>query len=161
MSRTQLLTALYGDASAKPDHFDRLNPDLGDSVLPGEMIVLGDPKGKACTTEEADLMKVAAQVNAQVRALDPGEAQFIVDYYDLLEAVTSTGSAGLGAGAVMVSKQIRVIETTLKEIEQLYEESYLKHGHLNHSDFFERRQASFKKTGFCSREPGTQRHVTG
>jgi uncharacterized Zn-binding protein involved in type VI secretion len=149
MSRAQLLAALYGDASAKPDHFDRLNPDLGDRVLPGEMIVLGDPEGEACTTEEANLMEVAAQVNAQVRSLDPVEAQFIVDYYDLLEAVTSTGSAGLGAGAVMVSKQIKMIETALKDIEQLYEESYLKRGHLNHSGFFERRQALFKELDFA------------
>lgn len=149
MSRTQLLTELYGDASAKPDHFDRLNPDLGDRVLPGEMIVLGDPEGKACTRKEADLMEVAAQVNAQVRSLDPVEAQFIVDYYDLLEAVTSTGSAGLGAGAVMVSRQIGSIEKTLKSIERLYQDSYRKHGHLNHSGFFDRRRALFRELDFA------------
>lgn len=149
MSRAQLLAALYGDASAKPDHFDRLNPDLGDRVLPGEMIVLGDPEGKACTAEEADLMEVAAQVNAQVRSLDPVEAQFIVDYYDLLEAVTSTGSAGLGAGAVMVSRQIGSIEKTLKSIEQLYQDSYRTHGHLNHFGFFDKRRALLKELDFA------------
>lgn len=149
MSRAQLLAALYGDASAKPDHFDRLNPDLGDRVLPGEMIVLGDPQGEACTTEEADLMEVAAQVNAQVRSLDPVEAQFIVDYYDLLEAVTSTGSAGLGAGAVMVSRQIGSIEKTLKSIEQLYQDSYRTHGHLNHFGFFDKRRALLKELDFA------------
>lgn len=51
MSKMELLTALYGDASAKPDYFDRLNPDLGGQVLPGEMIVLGDPEGMECTQE--------------------------------------------------------------------------------------------------------------
>lgn len=149
MSKTKLLTALYGDASAKPDHFDRLNPGLGGQVLPGEMIVLGDPEGRACTQEEADLMAVAAQVNAQVRSLEQDEAQFIVNYYDLLEAVTSTGSAGLGAGAVMVSKQIKSIETTLKDIERLHQESYRKHGHLNHPEFFEKRRVYFKKLDFA------------
>lgn len=148
MSRTALLAALYGDASAKPDHFDRLNPGLSDQVLPGEMIVLGDPEGMACTREEADLMEVAAQVNAQVRALDQDEAQFIVKYHDLLEAVTSTGSAGLGAGAVMVSKQIGSIEKTLKNIERLHQDSYRKHGHLNHPEFFEKRRALFKELDF-------------
>ncbi|KPQ26577.1 MAG: hypothetical protein HLUCCX14_17785 [Marinobacter excellens HL-55] len=29
MSKAELLVALYGDASAKPNHFDRLNPGLG------------------------------------------------------------------------------------------------------------------------------------
>lgn len=148
MSKTALLAALYGDASAKPDRFDRLNPGLGEQVLPGEMIVLGDPEGMACTREEADLMDVAAQVNARVRSLDQDEAQFIVKYYDLLEAITSTGSAGLGAGAVMVSKQLKSIELTLKNIEQLHQDSYRKHGHLNHPEFFEKRRALFKELDF-------------
>lgn len=64
--------------------------------MPGEMIVLG----MECTQREAELMEVAAQINAQVRALEQDEAQFIVKYYDLLEAITATGSAGLGAGAL-------------------------------------------------------------
>ena len=148
MSKTTLLAALYGDASAKPDSFERLNPGLGGQVLPGEMIVLGDQEGMECTREEADLMEVAAQVNAQVRALDQDEAQFIVKYYDLLEAITSTGSAGLGAGAVMVGRQIGSIEKTLKNIERLHQESYRKHGHLNHPEFFEKRRALFKELDF-------------
>ncbi|WP_421911250.1 type VI secretion system PAAR protein [Marinobacter sp.] len=148
MSKTTLLAALYGDASAKPDSFDRLNPGLGGQVLPGEMIVLGDPEGMECTREEADLMDVAAQVNAQVRALDQDEAQFIVKYHALLEAITSTSSAGLGAGAVMVSKQIGSIEKTLKNIERLHQDSYRKHGHLNHPEFFEKRRALFKELDF-------------
>ena len=117
-------------------------------MLPGEMIVLGDPEGMACTREEADLMEVAAQVNAQVRALDQDEAQFLVKYHALLEAVTSTSSAGLGAGAVMVSKQIGSIEKTLRNIERLHQDSYRKHGHLNHPEFFERRRALFKELDF-------------
>ncbi|MGC8120180.1 type VI secretion system PAAR protein [Marinobacter sp. VGCF2001] len=149
LSKTALLAVLYGDASAKPDSFERLNPGVGDEVLPGEMVVLGDPEGMECTREEADLMEVAAQVNAQVRALDQDEAQFIVKYYDLLEAITSAGSAGLGAGAVMVGKQMDSVKTTLVEVERLHQDSYRKHGHLNHSEFFEKRRALFKKLDFA------------
>lgn len=149
MTKTTLLAALYGDASAKPNSFDRLNPGLGSQVLPGEMIVLGDPEGMECTSKELDLMDVAAQANAKVRSLEQDEAQFIVNHYDLLEAVTSTGSAGLGAGAVMVSKQIDSIKTTLKDVERLHQESYRKHGHLNHPEFFEKRRALFKKLDFA------------
>ena len=149
MSKTALLAALYGDASAKPNSFDRLNPGLGSRVLPGEMIVLGDPEGMECTREEANLMEMATQVNARVRSLDEDEAQFIVKYYDLLEAITSTGSAGLGAGAVMVAKQIDSIKSTLMEVERLHQESYRKHGHLKHADFFEKRRALFKKLDFA------------
>ncbi len=148
MSRNALLASLYGDASAKPDSFDRLNPGLGDSVLPGEMIVLGDPEATECSVEEADLMAVAEQVNVQVRSLDQDEALFLIKNYDLLEVITSTSSAGLGAGAVMVSKQLDHIKTTLMEVERLHQDSYRKHGHLNHQDFFEKRRALFKKLDF-------------
>jgi len=117
--------------------------------MPGEMVVLGDPEGMECTQKEVELMEVAAQVNAQVRSLEQDEAQFLVKYYDLLEAITSTGSAGLGAGAVMVSKQIGSIESTLKNIERLHQDSYRKHGHLNHPEFFEKRRALFKKLDFA------------
>src|SRR5690554_2651451 len=149
MSKTELLISLYGDAPAKSDHFDRLNPGLGGQLMPGEMIVLGDPEGMECTQKEVELMEVAAQVNARVRSLEQDEAQFLVKYYDLLEAITSTGSAGLGAGAVMVSRQISSIESTLKNIERLHQDSYRKHGHLNHSEFFEKRRALFKELDFA------------
>src|SRR5690554_26475 len=149
MSKTELLSALYGDASAKPNSFDQLNPDLGAQLLPGEMVVLGDPDGTECTQKEAELMEVAARVNAQARSLNQDEAQFLVKYYDLLEAITSTGSAGLGAGAVMVSKQVSSIEKTLRNIERLHQESYRKHGHLNHPEFFEKRRALFKELDFA------------
>ncbi|MEO9522150.1 type VI secretion system PAAR protein [Marinobacter alexandrii] len=149
MSRNALLASLYGDASAKPDSFDRLNPGLGDSVLPGEMIVLGDPEATECSVDEEDLMAVAEQVNAQVRSLDEDEALFLIKHYDLLEVITSTSSAGLGAGAVMVAKQLDHIKATLVEVERLHQDSYRKHGHLNHSDFFEKRRALFKKLDFA------------
>lgn len=149
MSRNALLAELYGDASAKPDSFDRLNPGMGDQVLPGEMIVLGDPEATECSIEEVDLMAVAEQVNAQVRSLDEDEALFLIKHYDLLEVITSTSSAGLGAGAVMVAKQLDHIKATLVEVERLHQDSYRKHGHLNHSDFFEKRRALFKELDFA------------
>jgi hypothetical protein len=40
MSKNELLTMLYGDASAKPDNCERLNPGTGSHALPGEMIVV-------------------------------------------------------------------------------------------------------------------------
>ncbi|WP_203299806.1 type VI secretion system PAAR protein [Marinobacter sediminum] len=149
MSRNALLASLYGDASAKPDSFDRLNPGLGDTVLPGEMIVLGDPEATECSVEEADLMAVAEQVNAQVRSLDEDEALFLIKNYDLLEVITSTSSAGVGAGSVMVGKQLDHIKQVLVEVERLHQDSYRKHGHLNHQDFFEKRRALFKKLDFA------------
>src|SRR5690606_37380974 len=91
----------YDSSSAVPAKFEWLNPDLREHILPGEMIVLGDPNGMSCTQREADLMEIARQVNAEVRSLTLEEAQFVVNHYGLLELITSNASTGLGAGATI------------------------------------------------------------
>ncbi|MDY6797351.1 MAG: type VI secretion system PAAR protein [Pseudomonadota bacterium] len=149
MSKAEILTHLYGDVSLKPNRFDELNPQVGEHILPGQMVVLGDPEGLQCTAKEQKLMTVAKQVNAKASELTDEEAQFAADYHDLIETITSTSSAGLGAGAVMVSKQMSVLDDTLRELERLHQESYRKHGHLSHPEFFEKRQALFKKLDFA------------
>lgn len=101
-----------------------------------------------CTQEEADLMQVASQVNERVQALDEEEAQFLIDHYDLLETLTSSASAGVGAGSVMIANQIKSIEITLRDLEALHQDSYKKHGHLNSSEFVEKRQGLFKRLNF-------------
>ncbi|WP_083394716.1 type VI secretion system PAAR protein [Marinobacter sp. AC-23] len=149
MSKNELLTLLYGDASAKPDNFERLNPGLNNRVLPGEMIVIADPNSHECTIEENNLMEVAQQVNQEVRQLSEQEAQFIVDHYDLLEMMTSNAATGLGVGATMIGQQIKSINTTLKELEVLHQDTFRKHGKLSHPEFFEQRQRLFTKLDFA------------
>lgn len=135
MTKNELLTMLYGDASAKLDNFERLNPGIGNRTLPGEMIVVADPNSLECTTEENDLMQVAQQVNSEVRQLGDQEAQFVVDHYDLLEVMTSNAATGPGVGATMIGQQIKSINSTLKELEVLHQDTFRKHGSLNHSEF--------------------------
>jgi hypothetical protein len=149
MSKNELLVLLYGDASAKPDNFERLNPKLGNRVLPGEMIVIADPNSLECTARENDLMQIAKEVNQQVRQLSESEAQFIVDHYDLLEFVTANTATGLGVGATMIGQQIKSIKGTLKELEALYQDTFRKHGTLSHPEFFERRQQLFTRLDFA------------
>ncbi|EBA00404.1 hypothetical protein MELB17_04772 [Marinobacter sp. ELB17] len=149
MSKNELLTLLYGDASAKPDNFERLNPGIGNRALPGEMIVVADPKSLECTTEENDLMQVAQQFNSEVRQLGDQEAQFVIDHYDLLEVMTSNSATGLGVGATMIGQQIKSINSTLKELEVLHQDTFRKYGSLNYSEFFEQRQRLFTKLDFA------------
>lgn len=149
MSKNELLTLLYDDASAKPDNFERLNPRLESRVLPGEMVVIADPNSLECTSKENDLMQVAQQVNQEVRQLSGQEAQFIVDHYDLLEMMTSSAATGLGVGATMIGQQIKSINATLNELEVLHKDTFRKHGTLSHPEFFERRQRLFAKLDFA------------
>ncbi|MEH6355124.1 MAG: hypothetical protein V7760_03745 [Marinobacter sp.] len=122
MTKNELLTMLHGDASAKPDNFERLNPGIGSRALPGEMIVVADPNSLECTTEENDLMQVAQHVNSEVRQFGDQEAQFVVDHYDLLEVMTSNAATGLGVGATMIGQQIKSINSTLNELEVLHQD---------------------------------------
>lgn len=149
MSKTELLRELYGDASAKPEHFDRLNPGILSRVLPGEMIVLGDPSAHECTIEEARLMDVAARVNQEIHELNEDEARFLADNYDFLEFIVSSGSAGLGAGAFAISQQLNSIKASLTELEELHQRTYTRYGHLNHETFYSERRSIFKRLDFA------------
>ncbi|MGP4844576.1 hypothetical protein ACTXGQ_10630 [Marinobacter sp. 1Y8] len=94
-------------------------------------------------------MQVARKVNEDLRKLDEQEAQFLVDHYDLLETLTSNASTGMGAGSVMIANQIKSIEAVLRDLEVLHQDSYKKHGHLNSTEFFEKRQGLFKRLDFA------------
>lgn len=122
---------------------------LGKQRLPGEMIVVADPDSLECTARENDLMGVAARVNQDVRQLSSRQAQFIVDHYDILELMTTNAATGLGAGATMIGQQIKSINTTLKEIETLYQRTYENYGRLSVPEFFEQRQKLFEKLDFA------------
>ncbi len=149
MGKIELLRTLYGDASAKPEHFDRLNPQLGSRVLPGEMIVLGDPNAHECTSEEARLMDVAASVNQEIHELTEAEARFLSDNYAFLEFMVSSGSAGMGAGAFAISQQLNSIKASLTELEELHRRTYTRYGQLNHEAFYSERRSIFRKLDFA------------
>ncbi|MEQ5837670.1 hypothetical protein [Marinobacter sp. NFXS9] len=148
MSLDELKHELYGSNSAVPNRFNELNPNLKGVVLPGQMIVLGDPNGSECTLEEAQLMDVADQVNREVDELSEEEAGVLVEHYDLLKFMASSGSAGLGAGSFVIKQQINAIETSLRELETLHQQTYSRFGNLNQASFFEERRAIFKKLDF-------------
>lgn len=148
MSVDELKLELHGDSSAAPARFEQLNPNLKSSVLPGQMIVLGDADGAECTVEEAQLMDVADQVNRDVDQLSEDEAEFLVEHYDLLKFLTSTSSAGLGAGSLVIGQQIKAIQGSLKDLEQLHQTTYAKYGNLNQDEFYRQRKAIFKKLDF-------------
>lgn len=48
----------------------------------------------------------------------------------------------------MISKQLNGIEANLRDLEKLHQDSYRKHGHLNHPEFFEKRRAILQRLDF-------------
>lgn len=148
-SLDDLKAELYGDLASTPTRFEQLNPELLPHLLPGQMIVLGDPNGFECTEEEARLMDVASQVNRDTRQLTEDEAQFLVENYDLLQFMVSSGAAGLGAGSFVISQQINSIKSALEELEDLHQRTYNRYGNLSQESFFQERRSIFQKLDFA------------
>jgi hypothetical protein len=149
IDKADLIAQLYGDLSLKPERFDELNPLLGDRIKAGQVIVLGDPEGLQCTAEEQHMMAAAERVNSMSAELSVDEAQLATDYYDLIELLTSPASAGLGAGSVMVSRQLKGIESNLRELEELHQQSFRKYGNLSNPEFFQKRREILSRLDFA------------
>ena len=149
LSRIELLTDLYGDASLKPDRFDVLNPGIGNRVQAGQIIVVGDPEAQECTAEESELIAAAERLNEFLSQLGGSAGNLLVDHFDLMEALASSVNAGLGAGAAMVKKQVDMVHSTMKQMESLHQQTLRKHGNLHHPEFHEQRRKLLKDLDFA------------
>ncbi|MGP9550709.1 MULTISPECIES: LysM peptidoglycan-binding domain-containing protein [unclassified Halomonas] len=123
---------------------ERLNPQLGEGVVPGQVIVLSDPRSMQCTREETLLMQIASDVNEINAELTHEEAQRTVDYYNLLGAATSGAGAAIGNTASGINNHTKQIETKLRQLEALYQRTYERTGKLNSPEFYASRQNLFR-----------------
>jgi len=119
--------------------FKLLNPNLRD-VKAGSMIVLSDPNNYQCTREEALLMDVAARTNQILETLSPEEADFMVQHRDAIQTILGLGSNAIGIGASTFKNNLDNVSDTLKKIEALHQQSFLRDGHLNTPTFLAERQ---------------------
>lgn len=123
---------------------ERLNPQLGEGVVPGQVIVLSDPRSMQCMREETLLMQIASDVNEINAELTHEEAQRTVDYYNLLGAATSGAGAAIGNTASGINNHTKQIETKLRQLEALYQRTYERTGKLNSPEFYASRQNLFR-----------------
>lgn len=125
--------------------FARLNPDLGDGVTPGQLVVLGDPRSLQCTEQENQLMQIAQEVNARNAELTYEEAQRTVDYYNLLSAATAGTGTAIGNTATTLKHQTTAVAGKLEDLEKLYQRYYQRTGRLNSREFFDERRRVFRE----------------
>ena len=123
----------------------RLNPQLGEGVVPGQVIVLSDPRSMQCTREETLLMQVASDVNEINAELTHEEAQRTIDYYNLLGAATGGAGAAIGNTASGIKNHTKQVETKLRQLEALYQRTYERTGRLNSPEFYASRQVLFRE----------------
>jgi uncharacterized Zn-binding protein involved in type VI secretion len=119
--------------------FKLLNPNQRD-VKAGSMIVLGDPSNHQCTRQEALLMEVAARTNQILEALNPEEADFMVQHRDAIQTILGFGSNAIGIGASIFKNNLDNVGNALRDIEVLQQQTLQRDGHLRSPTFFAERQ---------------------
>ena len=141
MPRSELERWLFMESGVSlPSNFNRLNPQLGDAVKPGQLIVLSDPQNTQCTREEALLMEAAQKVNEALAPMSDAEADFMAQHHGEIESFLAKGSTSVGIGAAMFGQHLGSLKSNMVELEQLHQRTFDKHGKLQGADFFAERK---------------------
>ncbi|VXC80862.1 conserved hypothetical protein [Pseudomonas sp. 8Z] len=148
MTGEQVLARLFADKPHKDlvSRIRSLNPTFAQGFKAGEMFVLGNLLNPtACLREEADLMAAAAKVHAALAPLSENEANFMVEHQAEIALMVDGASQSLGMGTDMLSKGLKQIEATLRDLEFLHQREFAAHGHLRSQQFFASRQQLYRQ----------------
>lgn len=78
--------------------FDTVNRHLVNQVaLPGHMIIVPDATTALCTVAEAQLMEIGRNTAYSILAVAPRDDGAVVHNYDLMHALLSYSSLGVGS----------------------------------------------------------------
>lgn len=142
MSLDALERSLYdnppGDALRK--QFRALNRHLGEHVKPGQMVIFSDSRHYLCRREEAQMMIAAEKVNEALKDLSDEEASFMVEHHEVIEPFLEVSAGSLGVASFMMGQHLEHLKVNLKDLEQLHQQQYRQHGHLNSTEFFTKRK---------------------
>ncbi|MFK3795106.1 hypothetical protein [Pseudomonas sp. NPDC088444] len=123
---------------------DQLNPQLvNGTVMPGDVVIVGDGPAHMCTFEEAQLMQLAQDVRWSMMWTLPSEHEVMLRNYDMIQSIMSYGSIGIGAATGAWNKHLNQVESTLKEIEALHQR--WRAGGLSNDQFFAQRRTLFTR----------------
>ena len=125
--------------------FDILNQHIRNTVvLPGQLVIIGDARTAACTTEEAQLMRSAQRIKHDLLAHSATD-QFLIRNYDQLQVIMSHASLSIGSASSAWSKHLAHIEETLKGIDELHKQYLRKGTTAARDEFLLKRRALFAK----------------
>lgn len=145
-TQKSLVNRLYNDPTPEiADFIKGLNPALSDELLPGQVFILSHPDGQQNSNELAKMQQDQAVVEDARKQLDPDLQQLAVNHFEFLNDVSSYGSAGAGLFSSSLASTLNGTNKVLRNIEQLYQDTYRQHGKLNVPEFFESRQLLFKQ----------------
>lgn len=147
-SGEQVLAKLFADTphSHLVSRIKALNPTFAHGFKAGEMFVLGNLiNPTACSREEAELMAAAAKVRTALEPLTEGEANFMAEHQTEIAMMVGGASGSLGLGTDVLSKGLKGIESTLRDIEFLHQREFATHGHLRSTQFFTSRKQLYRQ----------------
>ena len=139
-----LKTRLLKDSSHQlSTQFDALNLHLRHGlVTPGQMVIIPDDYGMACTFNDAWLMRHAEQIRRGLEQ-DAALGTAVVGQYDLLQSLLGYSSLGVGSATSAWGRHLDEVRHTLEEVERLHRQ--LKDGVLDRNNFVRHRQVLFNK----------------
>ncbi len=138
--KSSLLKGSHHPLSAQ---FDALNLHLRHGlVTPGQMVIIPDDYGVACTANDAWLMRHAEQIRRGLEQ-DAALGTAVVGQYDLLQSLLGYSSLGVGSATSAWGRHLDEIRHTLEEVERLHRQ--LKDGVLDRNNFVRHRQVLFNK----------------
>ncbi|WP_455928342.1 hypothetical protein [Pseudomonas capeferrum] len=139
--KSRLLT---GSSRQLSDQFDALNLHLRQSrlVTPGQMVIVPDDYGVACTADDAWLMRHAQEIRRNLE-LDASAGTAVVNNYDLLQSFLGYSSLGVGSATSAWGRHLDEVQHTLEEVERLHQR--LKSGAVNKETFIQQRQMLFRR----------------
>lgn len=122
--------------------YKKLNPDI--KKKPGSILIIVDPE-----KQDADQIKHIERARDRIdNALEPltlDEARFLYQNRHVIDMFTSYGSDYGGILSDMSEKYFGEIESTLKQIQDTYKNTYATRGVLISEQFFAERRRLFKK----------------
>ncbi|QJI21854.1 MULTISPECIES: hypothetical protein [unclassified Pseudomonas] len=138
--KSSLLKGSHHPLSAQ---FDALNLHLRHGlVTPGQMVIIPDDYGMACTFNDAWLMRHAEQIRRGLEQ-DAALGTAVVGQYDLLQSLLGYSSLGVGSATSAWGRHLAEVRHTLEEVERLHRQ--LKDGVLDRNNFVRHRQVLFNK----------------
>ncbi|AUG07600.1 hypothetical protein [Pseudomonas sp. S09G 359] len=140
------------------EKFDMLNNHIRNVVvLPGQLVIIGDPTTAMCTPEENRLKQAAWSIRHSVMA--EGGADVALQNYDLLQKLLGYASLGVGTAGDAWNRHLADIVKTLEEIQALHKQSLHRGGGAARDEFLSRRRILFSRLEAQMR--GFARYGTG
>lgn len=140
------------------EKFDILNNHIRNVVvLPGQLVIIGDPTAAMCTPLEKRLNQAAWSIRHSVMA--EGVTDFALHNYDLLQKLLGYTSLGIGTAGDAWNRHLTDIVKTLEEVEALHKQSLRRGGGAARDEFLARRQVLFSRLEAQMR--GFARYGTG